>query len=135
MITVLENVKDREQVSSEDEELRLADEEVGQEEEFSELVITPRKREPELGEDSLNLYLAEVGRTPLLNKEQEKMLASQIEDGKHLARLEKDWVAEHGAQPSAIDLLLALMERFSRTRLLFETLYQYLKLPSHRNLV
>jgi len=130
MITVLENVKDREQVSSEDKVLHLAGEESGQEEEFSELEITPQKREFELGEDSLNLYLDEVGQTPLLNAEEERVLTSQIEEGKHLSRLEKDWLAEHGAQPSAIDLLLALMERFSRARLLFETLYQYLELPS-----
>jgi len=134
MITVLKDIKEREQVSSGDEELHLAGEEVGQEEEFSELEITPQKRKFEVGEDLLNLYFAEVGQTPLLNNEETKMLASQIEDGKHLAQLEKDWIAEHGAQPSAIDLLLALVERFSRARLLFETLYQYLKLPSHRSI-
>jgi len=131
MITVLENVKDREQVFSGDEDLHLAGEEVGQEEEFSKLEITPQKRKVELDEDSLNLYFDEVGQTPLLNGEETKILTSQIEDGKHLVRLEKDWIAEHGAQPSAIDLLLALMERFSRVRLLFEALYQYLELPSH----
>jgi RNA polymerase primary sigma factor len=131
MIPVLENVKDREQVSSGDEELHLAGEEIGQEGEFSELEITPQKRKFELGEDSLNLYFAEVGQTPLLNDEETKMLASQIEDGKHLVRLAKDWIAEHGAQPSAIDLLLALAERLSRARLPFEALCQYLKLPSH----
>jgi RNA polymerase primary sigma factor len=130
MITVLENVEDREQVSSEDEKLHAGDEESGQEEQFSELEITPQQRELELGEDLLNLYLDEVGQTPLLNAEETKMLTSQIEDGKHLARLEDDWITEHGAQPSTIDLLLALVERLSRARLLFETLCRYLKLPS-----
>ena len=90
MITVVESVKDREQVSSEDEELHLAGEESGQEEELSELEITPQKRDLELGGDSLNLYLDEVGQTPLLNAEETKMLTSQIEDGKHLVRLEED---------------------------------------------
>jgi RNA polymerase primary sigma factor len=130
MIPVLENVKDREQVSSEDEELHLAGEEISQEEEFSELEITPQKRKVELGEDSLDLYFAEVGEIPLLNDEETKMLTSQIEDGKHLVRLEKDWIAEHGAQPSAIDLLLALAERLSQARSFFKALCQYLKLPS-----
>ena len=129
MITVLENVKDREQVFSRDEELDLANKEMDQEDEVSGRGITPSKQELELGEDSLNLYLDEVGQTPLLNAEEERVLGSQIEEGKHLVRLEEDWVAEHGAQPSAIDLLLALVERLSRARLLFETLYQYLKLP------
>lgn len=131
MITALENVKDREQVFSRDEELALANKEIDQEDEVSGLRTNPPKRELELGEESLNLYLAEVGQTPLLNAEETEVLGSQIEEGKYLARLEKDWVAEHGAQPSAIDLLLALMERFSRARLLFEALYQYLDLPSH----
>jgi RNA polymerase primary sigma factor len=131
MITVLENVKDSEQVFSRDEELDLANKEIDQEDDVSGHRITPPKRELEPSEESLNLYLAEVGKTSLLDVEETKMLSSQIEDGKHLARLEEDWVAEHGAQPSAIDLLLALMERFSGARLLFEALYQYLELPSH----
>jgi RNA polymerase primary sigma factor len=134
VITVSENVKDREQVSSEDEELHLAGEEVGQEEELSELDTTPQKRKVELDEDSLNLYLAEVGQTPLLNAKETKILTGQIEDGKHLVRLEKDWIAEHGAQPLALDLLLALAERLRQARLPFEALYQYLKLPSRRSI-
>ena len=135
MITVVENVKDREQVSSGDEELHLADEEIGQEEEFSELGIIPQRREFGLGGDSLSLYLDEVGQTSLLNAEEEKMLGSQIEEGKHLVRLEEEWIAEHGAQPSAIDLLVALVECFSRSGLLFETIYKYLGLPSHGSIV
>ena len=135
MITVVENVKDREQVSSGDEELHLADEEIGQEEEFSELGIIPQRREFGLGGDSLSLYLDEVGQTSLLNAEEEKMLGSQIEEGKHLVRLEEEWIAEHGVEPLAIDLLLVLMESFSRSGLLFETIYKYLGLPSHGGIV
>ena len=124
------NVKDREQVSSEAEELCLAGEEIGQELEFSKLESSPRKRKFEVGEDLLDLYFAEVGQTPLLNDEETKMLASQIEDGKHLSRLEEEWVAEHSTQPSDVDLLLVLMERFSQARSLFKALHRYLGLPS-----
>jgi RNA polymerase primary sigma factor len=130
MLKVLENVKDREQVASGDEELQLAGHDSHEEEEFSDLEITPQKQEPELGEDLLNLYLGEVGQTPLLTVYETKMLASQIEDGKHLVRLKKDWIAERGTQPSAIELLLDLVERLTRMRLLFETLCHYLKVPS-----
>jgi RNA polymerase primary sigma factor len=138
MITVLENVKNREQVFSEDEELNLASEDVDdvdQEKELSEVEIAPQKGKFEPGEDSLNLYLNEIGETPLLNNEETKMLANQIEDGKHLARLEKDWIANHGAQPSASDLLLLLLQRFSRAGSVFEALCQYLGLPSHASMV
>jgi RNA polymerase primary sigma factor len=131
MMKVLENVKDREQVFSRDEELDLANKDIGEEDEVSRNRITPPKKELELGEESLNLYLDEVGKTSLLNAEETKVLSIQIEDGKHLARLEEDWVAEHGAQPSAIDLLLILVERFTRAYSVFEALYQYLELPSH----
>jgi RNA polymerase primary sigma factor len=131
MITVLENVKDKEQVFSRDEELDLTDKEIAEEDEVSGHRIDPPKQEIEVGEESLNLYLAEVGQTSLLNTEETKVLSSQIEEGKHLARLEKDWAAELGGRPSAIDLLLALMERFSRARLLFEALFNYLDLPSN----
>ena len=99
MVTVLENVKDSEEVFSRDEELDLANKDIDQEDEVSGRRITPPKRELELGEESLNLYLAEVGQTPLLNAEEERVLGSQIEEGKHLVRLEEDWVAEHGTRP------------------------------------
>jgi RNA polymerase primary sigma factor len=134
MVTVLENVKDSEQVFSRDEELDLANKEIDKKDDVSGYRTAPPKRELELGEESLDLYLAEVGQTPLLNAEETKVLSSQIEDGKHLARLEEDWVAEHGSRPSAIDLLLVLVERFSQARLLFEALYKYLRLLSHGNI-
>jgi RNA polymerase primary sigma factor len=134
MVTVLEDVKDRQQVSSGAEVLDPVDEEIVQEDEVPQLEITPHKRGPELGEDLLNLYFAEVGQTPLLNDEETKALSRQIEDGKHLVRIEKDWVAEHGAQPSAIELLLALLDRFRRARSLFDKLYQYLELPPQQSM-
>ncbi|GAG33252.1 unnamed protein product, partial [marine sediment metagenome] len=79
MVTVLENVKDSEQVFSRDEELDLANREIDQEDEVSGRRITPSKWEFELGEGSLDLYLAELGQTPLLNAEEERVLGSQIE--------------------------------------------------------
>jgi RNA polymerase primary sigma factor len=131
MMTVLGNVKDIGEALSGDEGLRLTDEEISQEEEqIPEAEGVPLKRGFELGEGSFNLYLGEVGQTPLLGAEEEKLLGSQIEKGKHLSRLEDDWVAKHGVQPSPIDILLALAEDFSRVRLFLEDLYQYLGLPS-----
>jgi len=130
MVTALRNAKSEEQSLSEDEELHLSDDESAQEEVFSGVGVTPQRQGVELDEDSLNLYLGEVGQTPLLSAKETQRLASQIEDRKHLSQLEKDWTAEHGGQLSAIDLVLALGERLSRTSLLFEALCQYLKFPS-----
>jgi len=104
MITALENVKDREQVFSQDEGLDLANKEIGQEDEVSGRRTNTPKRELELGEGSLNLYLDELGQIPLLDAGEERVLG-----------------------------MLALLERVSRARLLFDALYQYLELPSDGN--
>jgi RNA polymerase primary sigma factor len=130
MITVLEKVQDKEGVFSEDEELDSVDEEMD-EEGIAKLETNPQKQRLVFDEDSLDLYLGEVGRTPLLNTEETKILASHVEDGKHLVRLEKDWIAEHGEQASAIDLLTELVSRLSRAHSLFEALYGYLELASN----
>jgi len=130
MIAVLENVRDREQMSDDDEELGPAGEEIGRQEGFSVSGVTHQTRKFEPGDDSLSFYLAEVGRIGLLSDEETGVLSRQIEEGKHLVRLEEEWVSEHGAQPSATELLSVLLERVSGAHLLFEALYQYLELPS-----
>ncbi len=134
MLKVLENVEDGEHVASNGKELHLAGEERNGQEEFSEIDIAPPKRDLELSEDLLNLYMDEVGQTPLLSAEETRNLASHIEDGKHLVQLEEEWTAEHGGPPSATELLVGLAERFCQARLLFETLCRYLKLPSRRTI-
>jgi RNA polymerase primary sigma factor len=135
MISALENVKDRVQVSRGDRDSHVGDKEVGDEEldrgeELSTVEAVSQKPKLEPGKDLLDLYFTEVGQTPLLNDEETKALASQIEDGKHLVRLENEWVAEHGVQPSAIELFLALAERLSRACSLFEATYKRLELDS-----
>jgi RNA polymerase primary sigma factor len=130
MISVLENVKDREQVSSGQEVAHLCDEEVGERQASSTAEGVSRELRFGLGEDLLDLYFTEVGRTPLLDDQETKVLASQIEDGGHLARLEREWAARYGVEPSAIELLSELVERFTGTGSLFDTIYRYLKLPS-----
>jgi RNA polymerase primary sigma factor len=132
MVSVLENVKDREQLAFGDEGLRVSDEEV-EEEELSGIEAVPRETKLELGDDLLDLYFTEVGRTSLLDDEETRVLARQIEDGQHLARVEKGWIAAHGVKPSAVDLLSALTERLAEAGALFESVYRYLKLPSHQS--
>jgi RNA polymerase primary sigma factor len=135
MLKVLQNVKDEELVGSDDEELDLDGEEGNGQEELSEIDTAPPKLDHDLSGDLLNLYMDEVGQTSLLSAEETRILASQIEDGKHLVRIEEEWIAEHEDRPSAIELLVALGERFVQARLLFETLCQYLKLPSRGSIV
>jgi RNA polymerase primary sigma factor len=134
MIAVLEDVKDRDQVSSAHEDAYAGDEEVRQVEESSTAEATSQEPKSELGDDLLDLYFTEVGRTPLLSDEETRILTSQIEEGDHLAQLEKEWVAGHGVRPSEVELVLALAGRLARASSFFETVYRYLELPSHESI-
>jgi RNA polymerase sigma factor (sigma-70 family) len=92
-----------------------------------------RERDENSGiiEDPLMLYLCECQQIPLLNAEQEKMLASIIEAGNYLSQIEREWFDQYGTRPSAIDLLLLLVERFCRAHSVFEALCEYLSVPSN----
>lgn len=85
--------------------------------------------------DLLGHYLTESGSIPLLNAEQEKMLASHIEKGKYLLHMRKDLKAKYHHEPSNIDLLLFLIDRFCRERVLFEALCHYLRFAPQQELV
>lgn len=130
MITVLEKAKDKQQIYPEGDELDSVDEKID-EEGIREPEISAQKQKLNFDEDSLELYLREVGQTSLLNDEETKMLSSHVEDGKHLAGLEEYWMRHHGSQASGIDLLTELVSRLARAKSLFEALYRYLELPSN----
>jgi RNA polymerase sigma factor (sigma-70 family) len=134
MVSVLENVKDREQDSSIDEEIYSVDEEVEEKEESSASEAMYPVSKLQLGDDLLDLYFTEVGRTALLSDEETRVLARQIEEGHHLARVEKQWTATHYVNSSPIQLLSALAERLTEVDPLFEIVYQHLELPSQGNL-
>ena len=123
------NVENMERALSDDEELALASQEIGHEEESLKVGIAASRAESDLVWDSMNLYFAECGQTPLLTAEEEKALGSRVEDGKHLSQLEQEWVTKYGIEPAATDLLLEVTARFCQARVLFEALCEYLELP------
>lgn len=63
-------------------------------------------------QDLVGAYLDESGRTPLLDASQEKELASRMEEGRHLMRLEEVYQNRHGRNPSPVELLITLLDRF-----------------------
>jgi len=85
--------------------------------------------------DSIDIYLAECAQTDLLNAQEERLLGCQIEDGKYLSQLEEEWNAKHGVQPASANILLALVERFSKFGRLFDAIAQHLQIPSSHSLM
>ena len=124
---VLKKVEDIDEILS-DEALYADDEGINSEDELTEVKDIPSDGEVEPPVDSVDLYLAECGQTPLLNAEEEKILGSAIEDGKYLSQLEQELDDKHGLPPSEIDLLIELIKRFSQSNVLFEALCRNLDL-------
>jgi RNA polymerase primary sigma factor len=85
--------------------------------------------------DSIDIYLAECAQTNLLNAKEERLLGCQIEDGKYLSQLEEEWSVEHGAQPSTVNVLLTLVERFSKAGQLFDAIAQHLQIPPSHSIM
>ncbi|MCK4721877.1 MAG: sigma-70 family RNA polymerase sigma factor, partial [Dehalococcoidia bacterium] len=130
MTAVSRNIGTTEHVLHERDELHPADEETEEDGDGNrEDEVALFDGGSEFAPDLMTLYFAESGQTPLLSAEEEKMLGSRVEDGKHLSQLEHEWVAKYGMRPAATDLLLALTERFCQARTVFETLCQHLGLP------
>ena len=61
-------------------------------------------------DDPVRMYLREIGKVHLLTAQDEKRLARQMEDGKHIQRLEKNWQELNGYPPTAVDVTIALLE-------------------------
>lgn len=78
--------------------------------------------------DAAQQYLHEIRRTPLLSAEQERLLAGQIEAGKHLTELRQLLTATYGREPAGADMVVALVERLSKAYPLFDHLCQYLEI-------
>jgi len=114
-----------------DEELSALLDELGKGEEHESELPDLRAEPPKsnFATDTVSLYLAESGQTPLLNAEEEKFLGSLIELGKHLCSLEREWTSEYQRQPTAVDLLFSMFERFCQAGLIFNALWKGFKLP------
>ncbi len=82
----------------------------------------PRREAESATEDLVGVYLGESGETPLLDARQEKELAKRMEEGRHLSRLENEHRSRLRRNPSPMELLMSLLERFWRARDVFQAL-------------
>ncbi len=61
-------------------------------------------------DDSVRMYLHEIGRVPLLTAEDERVLAKKIEEGRHISEIRQDILKEYGIPPSATEIVLAMLK-------------------------
>jgi RNA polymerase primary sigma factor len=64
-------------------------------------------------DDPVRMYLREIGKVYLLSGADEKRLARQMEEAKHLAGVEKQWIEEHGRPPTGHEMLFTLLQQYA----------------------
>ncbi len=69
----------------------------------------------EVIDDSVRMYLREIGQVQLLTAAEERKLSSAIERGRHLAKLEDSYFRKHHTELSAVELTVDLIGRVVRT--------------------
>jgi RNA polymerase primary sigma factor len=108
---------------SEDEDNSTSDEEVEEKEEGEESTteVTTEVKPPvpigeyEVIDDSARMYLQEIGRVPLLNVSEEKLLCRKIELGRGLERVEENHFRKYKKFPSLVDIVIHLISQLSKT--------------------
>ena len=69
----------------------------------------------EMVDDPVRMYLREIGRVRLLSARDERILARRMEGGKLLSTIEDRLLDEIGTEPSASDVVTAMLEHLGRT--------------------
>jgi len=90
--------------------------------------------EQEVIDDPVRMYLREIGSVSLLSANDEKVLASKMEQDRHIRKIEDELSARSGIPPSASDIVVALLERVCRSSHLIDLLAEQLELPPSASL-
>ena len=67
-------------------------------------------------DDPVRMYLREIGKVYLLSAADEKRLARQMEEAKHIVDIENHWLEEKHRLPSGTEILLTLLQQYHDTQ-------------------
>ena len=73
------------------------------------------------------MYLHEIGKVSLLTANDEKALASKIEEAKYLEKIEELYLQRHGEYPSTVDTVIYLLRHLLASKPLLNALAKRLK--------
>jgi RNA polymerase primary sigma factor len=74
------------------------------------------------------MYLHEIGRVSLLTAEEEKELARKMEEGRRIREIKRGYLQKHGREPSATEIVLAILHELYQAAAVIRTLQEHLKL-------
>lgn len=70
--------------------------------------------EYEVIDDSIRMYLQEVGRVPLLTTHEERVLSRKIELGRYVERIEYNHFKKYQKSPSPVDIVIHVVSQLSK---------------------
>lgn len=73
-----------------------------------------RLEEQEVIDDSVRMYLHEIGRVPLLTAEDEKILAKQMEEGRRISEIKQELQKKQSRTPTSPEIVLATLEELAQ---------------------
>lgn len=79
-------------------------------------------------DDSVRLYLREIGQVPLLSASEERQLSRLIELSRHLQWFEQVYFESHQRQLSSVDLTASLVERLVNAYSVLDAVRQHLQI-------
>ncbi len=85
--------------------------------------------EQEIVDDPVRIYLHEIGRVHLLTARDEQLLAKRIEVGKRITEIKQDYLQRYGREPSAIEIVLAMLEELEQASTIIHVLQEQANLP------
>jgi len=79
-------------------------------------------------DDPVRMYLREIGKVYLLTADDEKRLARAMEEGKHIQRIERRWLEEHGRPAKGSEILFSLLNELYEARKYYNGVARHLGL-------
>ena len=89
--------------------------------------------EQDITDDPVRIYLHEIGRVHLLTASDEKSLAKHMEEGKYVKIIQQEYTRKNGRQPSASEILLAILQDLGQAAHLVHALQEKLGLHKTKN--
>ena len=87
----------------------------------------------EVTDDPVRIYLHEIGRVHLLKAEDEKILAKEMEEGKHIDEIKHRHSEKYGRTPSASETILNMLRGIDEASSILQALQEELGLPPATN--
>ncbi len=84
--------------------------------------------EQDITDDPVRIYLHEIGRVHLLTAEDEKNLAKRMEESKYINTIRQEYTKKNGRQPSATEIILAILRDIGQASHLVRLLQENLGL-------